>query len=116
MADFGKALKEARIAKNLTLREVGENIGKSIGYLADIEHGRKRPPDLETVRKIENFLRVTDGYLVNLAREVRNIISHEFSRKLRSDTKLSTILLRAEKLSEEKKDQLLKTIMELEEN
>lgn len=115
MANFGKALKEARIAKKVTLREVGEYIGKSIGYIADIEHGRKRPPDLETVSKIENFLGIKDGFLVNLAREIRNRVSLDFSRKLKMDPKLSTILLRAEKLSDDKKDQLLETIMKMEE-
>lgn len=115
MADFGKAFREARTARDLTLREVGKYIGKSIGYLADIEHGRKLPPDLGTVRKIENYLGIKDGSLVNLAKLERNTSSRNLSHKLKTNHKLATILCRAERLSEEKKDILLKALTKIEE-
>jgi len=69
---FGASLKKYRKLKKVTLRELSEKIGKSIGYLSDIEHGRKRPPDLEMVNKIEIFLSVEDGELLLIANRERN--------------------------------------------
>lgn len=117
MASFGKTLKNARISKRTTLRQVGEYIGKSIGYISDIEHDRKRPPDLETVGKIEDFLGIEDGKLLNLARQIRKNVKPSLSKRLRQKPKLEYALLRAEKIyeDEEKLKQLLETLKKLEE-
>lgn len=111
---FGNALKKARISQKATLRELGANIGKSIGYISDIEHDRKRPPDLETVSKIEDFLGIENGCLVTLSRKIRKKLKPNLSQALKMKPKLSTVLLRAEQLSDDKIDKLLKTIDELE--
>jgi transcriptional regulator with XRE-family HTH domain len=66
MQNFGDVLKEARTKKKLTLREVGEHIGKPIGYIADIEHNRVKVSDWSTVRKLENFLSIDYESLVIL--------------------------------------------------
>ncbi|RJP80789.1 MAG: XRE family transcriptional regulator [Desulfobacteraceae bacterium] len=113
MNSFGKALKKARIEKRATLREVGAYIGKSVGYISDIEHDRKRPPNLEIVSKMEGFLRVTDGTLVELANSIRQI-GPQLTRTISGNHKLSTVLLRAEQLSEEKQEKLLEIIKKLE--
>jgi transcriptional regulator with XRE-family HTH domain len=115
MLSFGETLKKYRIAKKYTLREVGQYIGKSIGYISDIEHNRKRPPDLDTVSKIEDFLGIEDGYLINLARKIRKNIQPSLSQRLKKNPKLSTVLLRADRLPDEKLDKLLRTLEQMEE-
>lgn len=115
METFGEVLKKARVAKEATLREVGDYIGKSIGYISDIEHDRRRPPNLEYVSKIEDFLEIEDGCLVNLARKIRKKFTPSLSQKLKLNSKLSTVLLRAEQLPDYKIDRLLQAIDELEE-
>lgn len=42
---IGKAMQAAREKAGLTLREVGERIGYSTGYISDLEHGRKHWSD-----------------------------------------------------------------------
>lgn len=118
MSNFGDVLKTARITKRFTLREVSKEIGKSIGYLSDIEHNRKRPPELEIVSKIEQCLGISDGLLVNLANRIRKntVKTSNLSRKINADPKLSTILLRAESLTDVKKDELIKKLEEMEED
>ena len=37
MQSFGDAFREARTARKSTLREIAEHVGKSIGYLSDVE-------------------------------------------------------------------------------
>lgn len=121
MFDFGDALKAARIANGCTLRELAGNIGKSIGYLSDIERNRKQPPRLELVSKIEEFLEVDDGILVNLANKIRKNIKAEWiktanlSRKLKEDQKFATIMYRAESLTDKGKEELIRNIEKIQE-
>jgi transcriptional regulator with XRE-family HTH domain len=95
MENFGRRLKEERKDKRVTLRKISEYVGKSIGYLSDIEHDRKGPPDLETVRKIEECLGTDDGKLINLASKLRKRIPKDVTQRIRMAPKLSEALLRA---------------------
>lgn len=112
MESFGKKLKQARIFKEATLRELGEHINKSIGYISDIEHDRKRPPDLNTVSNIEDFLGVEDGHLIDLARKIRKVAKQTLTQRLKMNPKLSTVLLRADQLPDEKKEEAMEKILE----
>lgn len=42
---FGQMLFEARSGKGLTVRKLGEKMGKSPSYLSEIENGLKLPPE-----------------------------------------------------------------------
>lgn len=112
MESFGEALKTARKSKRATLREVSDYIGKSIGYISDIEHNRKRPPDLDTVSKIEDFLGISDGSLLNLAKIIRKKVKPSLPQRLKMNPKLSTVLLRAENLPDDKKDAAMDKLLE----
>ncbi len=108
MQSFGDALKKARTAKRVTLRVLGEHIGKSVGYLSDIENSRKRPPTLDNVEKIERFLGINDNSLVTLASNLRKKIPKEWTERIMMTPKLSEALLRAdEDLSNEEFDTLM---------
>jgi len=96
MKNFGETLRKTRVAKRITLRQLSTFTDKSIGYLSDIEQGRRRPPDLETVNKIEDLLGVEDGSLVNMASKLRKSIPQEFSSLFYRHPKLSEALLRAD--------------------
>jgi len=52
-AALGAEHQRMRIAASLTLREVAEIMGISIGYLSDLEHGRKS----WTIAKTEAYRR-----------------------------------------------------------
>lgn len=108
MTEFSKAFREERLKKKKTLREIAEYVDKSIGYLSDIEHGRKGAPDLETVRKIEEFLLVTDNKLVNLASKQRMTMPAEVMQSIQKLPALADILLRADDFTNEDFVDLLK--------
>ena len=98
---FGDALREARVAKGITYREIAEYIKKTISYVSDIEHNRKLPPDLETVRKIEEFLGIRDSYLSKIASMARRKAPANLAQRLRARPLLSELLLRADDLSDQ---------------
>jgi len=94
--------------KRMTLREIGERIGKSIGYLSDIEHDRKGPPDLKTIEQIEILLGVSNNSLVKLAAEIRRQRPQDVSQRIRMRPILSEILLRADEFSDDELKEILK--------
>jgi transcriptional regulator with XRE-family HTH domain len=101
MNEFGEALKEARLKAKKTLRETGAFVGLSIGYMSDIEQGRKGAPDLETVRKLQEYLRVECDALVILASESRTKRPTEIVQHIQNRPMLSQLFMRARNLSDE---------------
>ncbi len=107
MNEFGEALKEARLEAKKTLRETGAHVGLSVGYMSDIEQGRKSAPDLETVRKLQDFLRAKGDKLVVLASEARTKRPTEIVQHIQNRPRLSDLLARARNLSDEQLDELI---------
>lgn len=107
MSDFGEELNTARLAAKKTLRETSAYVGLSIGYLSDIEQGRKSAPDLETVRKLQDFLRVSDDKLVLLASEARTNRPTEMVQQMQGRPRLSVLLARARNLSDDELEDLI---------
>lgn len=107
---FGQELKSARKAAGKKLREVADYSGLTISIVSDLEHGRRRPPSSETIKKIENFLGVVNGRLCKSAAhetEIKTNVREIFSRR----PELSYALLRAaEGLSDEEVNGLIKTM------
>jgi transcriptional regulator with XRE-family HTH domain len=52
-ARFGEILAEARKAKKLTLRKLGNWVGLSPSFLSEVEHCRRKPP--EDPKKIKDL-------------------------------------------------------------
>ncbi len=107
MNEFGNALKEERIKARKKLRETAEYIDLSIGYLSDIEQGRKSPPDLETVRKLQDFLRVEGDKLVTLASEARTKRPTEIAQHIQKRPRLTALFMRAKNMSDEELEKLI---------
>lgn len=107
MNKFGIALKEARKNAKKKLRETAAYINLSIGYLSDIEQGRKSPPDLETVRRLQDFLQVKDNLLVTIASEERTKMPTEVIQQIQNRPRLSELFFRAKGLSDEELEELI---------
>ncbi len=110
MNEFGEALKSARLTAKKTLRETGAYVGLSVGYISDIEQGRKTAPDLETVRKLQDFLRVDNDSLVVLASEARTKRPTEIAQHVQNRPRLSELLARARNLSDEQLEDLISKV------
>lgn len=50
--DFGKYVRSLRQERGLSLRYVGTKASISSSYLAQIEHGRRRPPGPEILKRL----------------------------------------------------------------
>jgi transcriptional regulator with XRE-family HTH domain len=95
---FARILRDARKESGRTLRELSEVTGKAISYLSDVEQGRKGPPDLETVRIMQEFLKVRDDRLVIWASRERRKIEPRIISFIQRKPALEEVLMRAEEM------------------
>jgi len=107
MAYFGDALKQEKIAKNVTLREMAKATGKSIGYLSDVLQKRKGPPDPETIERLERLLDIKDKSLLRIARKEREKSPYNLARRLKSRPLLREALLRMDEVSDEELERII---------
>lgn len=110
MGEFGDSLKEARTTARKTLKVTSEQIGRSIGYISDMEQGRTGPPDLELVKKFEEFFGITDERLTNLAIKERTMMSTQVMPEFQQRPVLRDLFFRLKNMS----DQELKEWLESE--
>lgn len=60
---FSLRLKELRKANNLTLEQLGKNIGSTKATMSNLETGQKKP-SLDMVIKLADYFQVSIDYLV----------------------------------------------------
>lgn len=80
---FGQILYEARKAKRLTLRKLGQLVGLSPSFLSEIERGKRLPPkDEENIRDIAIVLNVNQDKFLESARKERILQKPELFQKM----------------------------------
>ena len=72
---FGEILRDSRLEGRFKLKHIAIFAGVSVGYISDIEHGRKRAPTPKLAKKIERSLNISDGRLVESSKRERQIVS-----------------------------------------
>ena len=108
---FGQMLKEARKREKKTLKEVSLVAGLSLSYISDMEQERKKAPAIDVVKKIEAYLKITDGSLVKAANAEVNP-RHEVRTIFRKRPELNTALLRvAQDCTEEEVNELINEML-----
>lgn len=60
---FSERIKELRLSRGLTLKNVADVVGMSLMAYAHYEHG-DRQPSIETISKLCDFYDVTADYLI----------------------------------------------------
>ena len=66
MENFAKKLKELRMERGLSQRQVSKELGLSENAFANYEQGI-REPSLDTLKKICEFFNVSADYLIGLS-------------------------------------------------
>ncbi len=116
MNKFAIAFRKARLNSDKTFRQIKEHIGLSIGYLSDIENGKRNPPDISVVKQVEDFFGITDNHLVILAKKERitnpTAIGHLINSRPEYTPKIQEVLFRIDALSDEKINEKLDYILE----
>lgn len=80
MENFGEYLKGLRTEQKLSLRDVAAKTGVSISYLVQIEHGRKKGPSPEILKRLAPIYNVPVRDLLKAAgylEEVQPVLTDE---------------------------------------
>ncbi len=101
MGKFAEAFRKARLEREITFRQIRDAIGLSIGFLSDMENGKKNPPEIPVIQKFEEMFGITDRHLVRFAKEERVTIPSTIGQMIKSRPELQEVLLRAEALDED---------------
>lgn len=99
--EFGQLLKEARKRSRYTLREVAKEVELSIGYISDIEHGRRKPPDSATIKRIAKFFDLRDDFLSEAAEKEKGVPTEARRIIMKNPEKMMALLRASENLSEQ---------------
>ena len=80
MENFGEYMKNLRDGQRLSLRDVAAHTGVSISYLTQIEHGRKKNPGADILKRLAPLYDVPARDLLKAAGyldEVKPVLSDE---------------------------------------
>jgi transcriptional regulator with XRE-family HTH domain len=75
-AEFGPMVREARLKKGYSLRRLADRVALDYSRLARIEHGRRPPPDLMTIRLLAEALGLDLADLVVAAGTSQEVVRH----------------------------------------
>jgi len=68
--NLGEIVKNARIVAGLTLQDVANHTGVSIGYLSEIENGKALRPKMQPLRDIAGFLCINQDEIIMAAQRI----------------------------------------------
>lgn len=110
--NFGQKIKDLRIKRNLTLRELAEKVKLDFTYLSKIENGLMGPPREDKIRKLADVLMTNVDELILLAKKVPKEL-----RDMVVDRKdlIPDLLRSASELSDTELKQLIQEIQERKE-
>jgi transcriptional regulator with XRE-family HTH domain len=74
--EFGALVRRARMKKGLSLRGLADRVALDYSRLARIEHGRRPPPDLMTIRLLAEVLDLDLADLVVAAGTSQEVVRH----------------------------------------
>ncbi|MDX8367824.1 helix-turn-helix transcriptional regulator [Cytobacillus sp. IB215665] len=103
---IGKHIRAARVAKNLTLEDVGEMLGMNYSSVGKMERGERRPT-LDTIEQLSIIFGVTIDYLLGKSDEPK-LTADQNSIITAEAMKLYEII---ESLPEGEKDEIIKEVI-----
>lgn len=93
---FGRYIREKRLARDMTMREICSSMALSLPYMSDIENDRRHPMDKERLAKLMHILNLDEKEqqeLYDLAGRARETISPDLTDYI-MDTEEVRIALR----------------------
>ena len=75
MAEYLKHLKELRIAKGISQKEIADYLGVSVAAYSLYERGN-REPNIATLKKIADYYNISIDYLLDLDNSINTLAAH----------------------------------------
>ena len=85
MTPFGLRMRELRIAKGVTQREMASGIGVSPAYLSALEHGKRGTPSWQFLQRVIGYFNI----IWDDAEELQRLAKHSHTRVVVDTRELS---------------------------
>lgn len=79
--DIGKRLRQLRKQKKVTLKQLGEGVDLSVGYLSQVERGRSAI-SINQLAKVADYLDTNVEYFIAEAKQEESIVTRGYERSL----------------------------------
>lgn len=103
---FGKRIRQLRVERQLSLRDLADRVGIDFTYLSKIENNRSAPPSDEVIRRLARELEADPEDLLALAAKV----SQEDLRRTVADDHRLGVLFRRLQSGDLTEDQIKKIL------
>ncbi|MCD7724953.1 MAG: helix-turn-helix domain-containing protein [Clostridiales bacterium] len=100
-ANFGEFIKEKRVEKKITLREMASKLGVSAPFLTDVEKNRRNSFDIDKLNKIAVILELSEDekeLMLDLAGRTRDQIAPDLPEYIMERDYVSSALRTARDL------------------
>ncbi len=97
-SNIGEFICEKRMAKNITLRKLAKMLSISVTFLADIEHGRRNPMELDKLNELAEVLDLSEeekNEMFDLAGKKRKEVAPDLKDYVVGNTYISYALRKA---------------------
>ena len=105
--DFGTYFIEKREEKGISLRQMARFLGISAPYLADVEHGRRKPLEIEKLTKAMDILELSKeerNLMLDLAGEARDSVPPDLTGYIKGSGVVTAALRTARDLEADDTD------------
>lgn len=105
--DFGQFISEQKNKHSLQSKDLAKKLGISMGYLSQLEHGKRFCPDISLIKKmIEIFELNTDEVyiLYDLYEEVTGNLSQDIKEYIQSNVIIKKVIRYAKEISASEKE------------
>jgi transcriptional regulator with XRE-family HTH domain len=111
MKTLGCIIRDARVARELTMRKLAEEVGVATGFISDIENGKKFPSDTKVLVKIADRLGLKFNELSEVAKMSRlHVLSQKNDKPTQLRMALARTIFNCESLNEEKMKKIIKIL------
>lgn len=109
---FGKYLRDLRLAKDMSQRELATKVGRDFTYISKIENDVMDPPSEETLIKIAEALGVNSDELILAAKKLPKELENEIIQNQDISQFLRSVKSKDISLAQEKWEKIKKSLEE----
>lgn len=96
MPELGKKLREIRLNKGLSGRELSQRSGVARSLISQLETGKRLSTGIDTIRRLAQALEISPSVFLNSESTLEHIWNYERSSEPQDSDELSSFIIREE--------------------
>ncbi len=96
MPELGKKLREIRLTKGLSGRELSQRSGVARSLISQLETGKRMSTGIDTIRRLAQALEISPSVFLNSESALEHVLNYERSLEPRDNDQLSPFIVREE--------------------